>query len=90
MASLQLNAQNINRLYKVYDTKNSREVSIDDIIQDFAGADVLFFGEEHDDSIGHILEAQVFEKAHKAFGNDVALSMEMFERDVQLVVDEYL
>ena len=34
MASLQLNAQNINGLYKVYDTKNSREESIDDIIQD--------------------------------------------------------
>ena len=90
MASLQLNAQNINGLYKVYDTRSSKEVSIDDIIQDFAGADVLFFGEEHDDSIGHILEAQVFEKAHKALGNDVALSMEMFERDVQLVVNEYL
>jgi uncharacterized iron-regulated protein len=76
--------------YKVYDTKKQKEITIDDIISDFATADVLFFGEEHDDSIGHLLEAQIFEKAHKAFGSSMMLSMEMFETDVQLVVDEYL
>lgn len=76
--------------YKVYDTKKKKEISIDDIIKDLASADVLFFGEEHDDSIGHMLEAQVFEKAHKAYGKKIALSLEMFEADVQIVLDEYL
>jgi uncharacterized iron-regulated protein len=76
--------------YKIYDTKKKKEISIDDIIKDFANADVLFFGEEHDDSIGHMLEAQVFEKAHKAYGKKIALSLEMFEADVQIILDEYL
>lgn len=76
--------------YKVYDTKKKKEISVEDIIKDFANADVLFFGEEHDDSIGHMLEAQIFEQAHKAYGKKMVLSMEMFEADVQIVVDEYL
>jgi uncharacterized iron-regulated protein len=89
-SSSAISAQDINGLYKVYDTRNNKEVSLDEIVKEFNTADVLFFGEEHDDSIGHILEAQIFEKAHKAFGSGLALSMEMFERDVQLVVNEYL
>jgi uncharacterized iron-regulated protein len=76
--------------YKVYDSKKKKEVTIDNIITDFANADVLFFGEEHDDSIGHMLEAQIFEKAHKAYGNKMVLSMEMFEADIQVVLDEYI
>lgn len=76
--------------YKVYDTKKKKEITIDDIIKDFANADVLFFGEEHDDSIGHMLEAQVYEKAFRELGQNLYLSLEMFEADVQLVLNEYL
>ncbi len=77
-------------LYKIYDTKNKKEVGVEDIVKAFSAADVLFFGEEHDDSIGHMLQAEVFRQSHKAIGKDLMLSMEMFEADVQLVLDEYL
>ena len=77
-------------LYKVYDTRNKKEATVADIVKAFSKADVLFFGEEHDDSIGHMLEAQIFEESHKAIGKPLTLSMEMFEADVQLVLDEYL
>jgi uncharacterized iron-regulated protein len=88
--SVQSMAQKAAGLYKIYDTRAKKEISIDELVIEFGRADVLFFGEEHDDSIGHILEAEIFERSHKATGDKLALSMEMFERDVQLVLDEYL
>lgn len=54
-------------------------------------ADVLYLGEEHANASGHQLELALLELAHRrAGGRGVALSLEMFERDVQGVVDEYL
>ena len=81
---------NIDSLYKIYDTRSGKEVSIAQVANAFSNADVLFFGEEHDDSIGHILEARIFEQSHKIIGDRLVLSMEMFEADIQGVVDEYL
>ena len=51
---------------------------------------VLFFGEEHNDSVGHYLEKTIFEALHAKYSTSVTLSMEMFERDVQPVLDRYL
>jgi uncharacterized iron-regulated protein len=55
-----------------------------------ANADVLFFGEEHNDSAGHYLENKIFRALHTAYGGQLALSMEMFECDNQLALNEYL
>jgi uncharacterized iron-regulated protein len=76
--------------YKIYDTRTKQIISIDKIIADCAAADVLFFGEEHNDSAGHYLENKIFRALHTAYGSNVALSMEMFETDNQLVLNEYL
>ena len=76
--------------YRIYDVKQQKEVSVDDIISSIMEYDVLFFGEEHNDSVGHYLEQLIFEKMFVAFGNKTALSMEMFDRDVQSVMNEYL
>jgi uncharacterized iron-regulated protein len=42
--------------YKIYNTQSKKLVSVDDIIKDMTKADVLFFGEEHNDSTAHQLE----------------------------------
>ena len=61
-----------------------------------ASADVVFFGEEHDDPAGHFLEKEIFKKIDEHLAASpskkrlLILSMEMFERDIQPVVDEYL
>lgn len=62
----------------------------DDIINDMANADVLFFGEEHNDSTAHYLEFALFKKLAEKYPQKTALSMEMFQTDCQLVLDEYL
>lgn len=76
--------------YKIYDTRTQQVVSIDKIVTDMAAADVLFFGEEHNDSAGHYLENKIFRTLHTQYGNRIVLSMEMFETDNQLVLNEYL
>lgn len=81
--------------YRVFDAKGNA-VTLQHIIDSLAGADVLFVGETHDDAVAHLLEAELLRRADEAYGpaspkrRAVALSLEMFERDVQTVVDEYL
>lgn len=76
--------------YKIYDTRSKQIVTIDQLVTDMANADVLFFGEEHNDSAGHYLENKIYQALHAAYGSSLALSLEMFETDNQLVLDEYL
>jgi uncharacterized iron-regulated protein len=59
------------------------------MIERLARADVVFFGEQHDDPATHRSELAVL----AALGNTsrpVVLSLEMFERDVQGALDDYL
>jgi len=81
--------------YKAFDSKG-RAVKLEEIIEALDAADVLFVGERHDDATGHALEAELLRRADERYsrvggkGRAVALSLEMFERDVQTVLDEYL
>ena len=55
-----------------------------------ARADVVFLGEQHDDPATHRLELALFQALHAAVGPRLVLSLEMFERDVQPLLDAYL
>src|SRR5580704_5606490 len=85
-----LSQDSLSSHYKIYSTSKQKLVADDDIANDMANADVLFFGENHNDSTGHYLEFMVFKKLAAKYPGKVALSMEMFETDCQKVLDEYL
>jgi uncharacterized iron-regulated protein len=76
--------------YKIYDTRSRQIITIDKIVADMADADVLFFGELHNDSAGHYLENKILRALHAVYGDKIVLSMEMFETDNQLALNEYL
>jgi uncharacterized iron-regulated protein len=76
--------------YKIYDTRTKQMISVEKIIEDCNKADVLFFGEEHNDSAGHYLENIIFQALHKQYGDDITLSLEMFEEDNQTALNDYL
>lgn len=59
------------------------------MVAQLSRADVVFFGEQHDDPETHRAEAELLEAIGRT-GRPVVLSLEMFERDVQGVVDDYL
>lgn len=77
--------------FSVFD-KDGKPSSIAQIVEACREANVLFLGEEHDDAVGHALQAEIFKQVVGQYKRTrkVALSMEMFERDTQVVVDEYL
>ncbi len=80
----------IEKHYKIYNTHTKQLTTTEQIAIDCKDADVLFFGEEHNDSAGHYMEKEIFNALQKQYGNKLALSMEMFETDCQLVLNEYL
>jgi uncharacterized iron-regulated protein len=52
-------------------------------------ADIILFGELHDNAINHWLEWQITKDVY-ALRQDMVIGMEMFEADDQIVLDEYL
>jgi len=82
--------ENFSQHYKIYNTKSQKLVTVDDIIIDMDKADVLFLGEEHNDSTCHVLEYQIFKQLSQKYPGKTALTMEMFETDCQQVLNEYL
>lgn len=76
--------------FKIYDTRLHQLTSIDKIVTDCANADVIFFGEEHNDSACHYLEAEIFKALHQQYGDKITLSLEMFETDNQIALNDYL
>lgn len=77
--------------YRVFDGKGNNR-SISDIISAGEDNEVIFLGEMHDDAVGHAIQAEIFRRIVERYGatREIALALEMFERDVQIVVDEYL
>lgn len=83
-------AQVTEKNYRIYSVKAAKEVTVNEIAEDMKNADVLFYGEEHNDSVTHYLEHKIYETLFQKYNSSIALSMEMFERDVQPIMNEYL
>ncbi len=77
--------------YRIFDASGN-PANINQIVDAAVKSDVVFLGENHDDAVAHFLQAELFKKLHEsdAGKRNVVLSLEMFERDVQIVLDEYL
>lgn len=74
---------------RVYDTRAGKDITFDAMIAAASEADIVFFGEQHDDPVTHTAEMAVF-AALSNKREKVLLSLEMFERDVQPLLDDYL
>ncbi len=78
-------------------TGQGEPAMLSDITDAMSNADVVFIGEVHNDPTAHTLQRDLLTDAHRQYGHTdstagrpVALSLEMLERDVQPVLDEYL
>lgn len=77
--------------FRVFDGQG-KAATLNQIFESLQTADVVFLGEQHDDPTAHSLQFEIFRQSFERSGKtrSVVLSLEMFERDTQLVVDEYL
>ncbi len=74
--------------YKIF-TGEGRKADYKDMIKEISKADVVFFGELHDNPIAHWLELEVTKELFIEKGTSLILAAEMFETDNQLLIDEY-
>ena len=59
------------------------------LMERLAAADVIIFGEQHDDRETHRAQRALLDALGR-IGRPIVLSLEMFERDVQTALDDYL
>jgi uncharacterized iron-regulated protein len=74
---------------RVYDTQRKTFTDFESMLADLVRADVVFVGEQHTDPNTHALELAMLEgllRRHATLG----VGLEMFERDVQAAIDEYV
>ncbi|MEM6325787.1 MAG: ChaN family lipoprotein [Bacteroidota bacterium] len=72
-------------------SRDGHAATLADVVNAMTEADVVFLGELHDDSLGHVVQTHLLRAAHEAVASQrmVVLGLEMFETDVQGVLDEY-
>ena len=77
------------RGHRVFDLESRRELTFPELADRLASCDAVFFGETHDNETTHRLQRELLELfCARAAG--VAIGLEMFERDVQEGLDDYL
>ena len=75
--------------HRVYDTRKKQFVDLETLISRLTTADLVFIGEQHDDPATHRIELAVLEGIARR-RDSVVLALEMFERDVQPLLNTYL
>jgi uncharacterized iron-regulated protein len=75
--------------YKLY-TSDGKNVKYQKMIETISSADIVFFGELHDNPIAHWLEYEVTADLHEIAADRLVMGAEMFEADNQLLLNEYL
>ncbi len=74
--------------HRIYDTQNKQWIDLETLLANIAQDEVVFLGEQHNDTYGHRMELAVLQGIARRRSN-VVLAMEMFERDVQIALDDY-
>jgi len=75
--------------YRLFN-KKGKAISYGKMLKELQEADVVLFGEQHNDPIAHWLQLEVAKDLYQAHQKNFAIGTEMFEADVQLVLNEYL
>ncbi|MBC6611675.1 ChaN family lipoprotein [Hymenobacter sp. BT507] len=74
--------------YRLF-TAAGKPADYNKMLAQLAQADVVLFGEQHNDPIAHWLELQVARDLAQRKQGQLVLGLEMFERDVQPQVEQY-
>lgn len=75
--------------YNLFNNKGKTQ-DFKKVINKISEADIVFFGELHNNSISHWLEFEVAKALYEKHGENLIMGAEMYEADQQLIIDEYL
>ncbi|MCB9277030.1 MAG: ChaN family lipoprotein [Lewinellaceae bacterium] len=75
--------------YELFDAEG-KSVKYRKLLKEAQEADIIFFGELHNNPIAHWLELELAQGLHEAAAGKLVLGAEMFEADNQLQLTEFL
>ena len=77
------------KAFQLFDAKG-KEIHYSKVLEAAKEADIILFGEQHDNPIDHWLEQELTKDLFSEKKGNLILSAEMFEADDQITVDEFL
>ena len=89
LPSPSLMAQKAPKAYELFNA-NGKKTKYKKLLKDLRGADVVLFGESHNDALGHWLQNELIRAWKAQDDRPLHLGMEMFEADQQDALDQYV
>ena len=77
------------KAYELFDI-NGKVATYEQLLKSAKEADIVLFGELHDNPIGHWLQLELTKDLYEAKKSNLVLGAEMFEADDQIAINEYL
>jgi uncharacterized iron-regulated protein len=75
--------------YRIFNA-DGKDVKYGKMLEEIASADVVFFGELHNNPICHWLQIELTNDVYEMKDGNIILGAEMFEADNQLILNEYI
>lgn len=75
--------------YQLYNAKG-KNTKYSKLIRDAQNADIILFGEQHNNPISHWLQLELSTDLHSIYGENLIMGAEMFESDNALILQEYV
>ena len=75
--------------YTLFD-KDGKDVKYEKMLKQIEDADIVLFGESHDNPISHWLQLELTKDLFEIKKGNLVLGAEMFESDNQVILNEYL
>lgn len=89
VASIILSFKGHKEAYQIFNQKGKKS-SYSKLLKEVESADIILFGELHDNPINHWLQLELAKDIHTSINEDLVLGAEMFEADNQITINEYL
>ena len=89
LPSPELMAQKAPQAYQLFNA-SGKKTKYKKLLKDLRGADVVLFGETHNDALGHWLQNELIRDWKGQDNRPLHLGLEMFEADQQDALDQYL
>lgn len=74
---------------EILDTKSRNVVPFDEMVKDLSAQRIIFVGETHENRYHHEVQLRVLKAVYEK-NQRIAIGMEMFQRPVQEILDEYI
>jgi uncharacterized iron-regulated protein len=89
IATLSISMQTKSVSHNIFNTKGEL-TDYQNMFDSLRHADIILFGEYHNNPIAHWLQYELTKSLFKTDSNNLILGAEMFEADDQLIINEYL